>query len=87
MKLVSIIEARNKLSELIRCASSGEDVLLTVHNHPVARIVSLSPTIPATAQNAAPAQKRPQEHWIPNPNSPTGWVDDDGHPCDPPRFD
>jgi prevent-host-death family protein len=34
----SVADAKNKLSELIERASKGEEVVITRHGHPVARI-------------------------------------------------
>jgi prevent-host-death family protein len=40
---VSIYEAKNHLSDLIRRAERGEEVILNRHGRPVARIVGLAP--------------------------------------------
>ena len=36
---VDILEAKNRLSELIRSAQAGEEVIIAIHGEPVARLV------------------------------------------------
>jgi prevent-host-death family protein len=38
---INILEAKNRLSELIRVAHSGEDVVIANRGRPVARLVAL----------------------------------------------
>ncbi len=40
---VSIYEAKNNLSELVKRAEQGEEVILSRHGHPVVRLVKLPP--------------------------------------------
>lgn len=40
---VNILEAKNRLSELVKAAEAGEEVVLARRGAPVARIVPLSP--------------------------------------------
>jgi prevent-host-death family protein len=40
---VSIYQARQQLSELVKRAERGEEIILTRHNHPVARLVKAAP--------------------------------------------
>lgn len=40
---ISVTEARARLSELMRRAEAGEEIVLTRHGKPVARIVPASP--------------------------------------------
>jgi prevent-host-death family protein len=40
----SVAETKNKLSELINRAEKGEDVVITRHGHPVARITPVART-------------------------------------------
>lgn len=42
---VSVTEAKAQLTELVRRAEGGDDVVLTRHGQPVARIVPLMPAI------------------------------------------
>lgn len=37
---VNILEAKNRLSELIRCVQAGEDVVIANRGRPVARLVA-----------------------------------------------
>lgn len=37
---VNILEAKNRLSELIRCVQAGEDVVIANRGKPVARLVA-----------------------------------------------
>jgi prevent-host-death family protein len=41
----SVAETKNKLSELIDRALEGEDVVITRHGHPVARISPVKPPL------------------------------------------
>jgi prevent-host-death family protein len=47
MATVTLEEAKNTLSELIQRLKPGEEVVITEHDQPVARLVS---TIPASAK-------------------------------------
>lgn len=49
---VPVSEAKGQLTELVRRAEAGEEVVLTRHGHPVARIV------PAAAKPKTAEQKR-----------------------------
>lgn len=40
---VSIYQARQQLSELVKRAEQGEEIILTRHSHPVAKLVKLAP--------------------------------------------
>lgn len=40
VQTVSIVEAKNQLSKLIQSVEAGEEVVLTRHGQPVARLVS-----------------------------------------------
>ncbi len=42
---VSVTEAKGQLTELVRRAESGEEVILTRHGHPSVRLVPI-PTVP-----------------------------------------
>jgi len=40
---VGIVDAKNNLSDLIRKVASGEEVVITRHGHPVAKLVRAEP--------------------------------------------
>jgi len=40
--IASLRESKTRLSELVNLASSGEEILITVHGQPKARILSVS---------------------------------------------
>lgn len=50
--IVNTHEAKTRLSELIREAADGVDVIVARNGHPVARIVPWHPTIPARKAGA-----------------------------------
>jgi prevent-host-death family protein len=41
-KQLSVSEAKSKLTELVRRAEAGEDVVLTRHGHPAVRLVPVN---------------------------------------------
>ena len=41
MRTVAIFEAKNRLSELLNAVEQGEEITITRHGNPVARIVSI----------------------------------------------
>ncbi|MDP4299444.1 type II toxin-antitoxin system Phd/YefM family antitoxin [Leptothrix discophora] len=49
METVGLFEAKTHLSELIARAERGEEVIITRHNKPVARIVPINEVTPAVA--------------------------------------
>ncbi|CAN5259123.1 hypothetical protein BH11PSE9_BH11PSE9_09020 [soil metagenome] len=57
---VNILEAKNRLSQLIKCAQGGEEVVIANRGEPVARLIA------ANADAAAPALGRGQEilQWL-----------------------
>jgi prevent-host-death family protein len=56
MRQIGSAEARNKLGQLLDWVQAGEDVLITRHGRPVARLVASGPTIETErARNAAAA--------------------------------
>jgi prevent-host-death family protein len=42
MRTVAVFEARNRLSELLNAVERGEEITITRHGNPVARIVSVN---------------------------------------------
>lgn len=53
METVGLFEAKTHLSELIARAERGEEVVITRHNKPVARIVPISAAVPDAAMRRA----------------------------------
>lgn len=51
MKAVAVFEAKNRFSEMIAAAEQGEDITITRHGLPVARLVSIR----------SPAQAQPKQ--------------------------
>jgi prevent-host-death family protein len=43
MKTVNLYDAKAQLSELVRLAADGEDVLIARHGRPVARLTAVGP--------------------------------------------
>jgi prevent-host-death family protein len=58
---VNILEAKNRLSELIRTVQSGEEVVIANRGEPVARLV---PAQRATAQPIAPGSAAAVLDWL-----------------------
>lgn len=55
---VNILEAKNRLSELIKSAQSGKEVVIANRGAPVARLVSVA------AQSTVPGQARDILDWL-----------------------
>lgn len=58
MKTVAIYEARNHLSELLTAAEQGEEITITRHGTPVARLTGISRADTAGATERAIASLR-----------------------------
>lgn len=61
MKSVAVFEAKNRFSELLAAVSHGEEVTITRHGAPVARLVAISACAqpaPEQRQRVADAIKR-----------------------------
>ena len=56
MKQLAVYEAKTRLSELLDDVQRGDEVLITRHGHPVARLVAAEPS--PTAARAAASQKQ-----------------------------
>ena len=54
MKTVAVFEAKNRFSELLAAVAHGEEITITRHGTPVARLVALS----ATAQPSPQQRQR-----------------------------
>lgn len=50
MKTVAVFEAKNRFSELVVAAEQGEDITITRHGLPAARLVSIGVTTPVQPQ-------------------------------------
>lgn len=56
MDTVGLFEAKTHLSELVARAERGEEVIITRHNRPVAKLVPVAEALPdATSRHAAVA--------------------------------
>lgn len=51
MKTIAVFEAKNRFSELLAAVAHGEEITITRHGSPVARLVALS-------ANAQPSQQQ-----------------------------
>ena len=58
---VNVLEAKNTLSQLIRSAQAGEEVVIANRGQPVARLVPISPV-----EVHAPKQEKPRDFvaWL-----------------------
>jgi prevent-host-death family protein len=62
---VSIYEARNNLSDLVKRAEQGEDVILSRHGRPVAKLVSLPPAQRVLGQSKGQIREIDPNWWKP----------------------
>ena len=53
MKTIGAFEAKNRLSELLDAAENGEEVMITKHGRPVAKLVPVEEFDRAKAREAA----------------------------------
>ena len=53
MRTIGAFEAKNRLSELLDAAENGEEVMITKHGRPVARLVPVEKFDRAKAREAA----------------------------------
>ncbi len=61
MKAVAVFEAKNRFSEIVAAAEQGEDITITRHGLPVARLVSIRSSVqplPDQRQKVASAMQR-----------------------------
>lgn len=49
---VSVTEAKGQLTELVRRAQAGDDIVLTRHGHPAVRLVPVQPASDAATRRA-----------------------------------
>ena len=49
---ISVTDAKGQLTELVRRSESGEEVVLTRHGQPVARLVPVKPRLDGAARRA-----------------------------------
>lgn len=57
---IGLFEAKTHLSELVARAEQGEEVVITRHNRPVAKLVPFAPAPPIDMQRRLQAVKRLQ---------------------------
>ena len=58
MKKIGAFEAKNRLSELLDAAENGEEVMITKHGRPVAKLVPVNPVDKAKVREAIEWLKR-----------------------------
>jgi len=78
---IAVSEAKGQLLDLVRRAEGGEDIVLTRHGHPIARLVGLVPD--AAERRAALEEARGTASPIPGTtaaNSQDFLYDDQGLP-------
>ncbi|MEZ5452901.1 MAG: type II toxin-antitoxin system prevent-host-death family antitoxin [Thiothrix sp.] len=56
---VAIRELKNHLSEYLKYAQAGEEIIVTTHGNPVARLVRLAPNL-----QARPSQPLDKLAWV-----------------------
>ncbi|GGC55188.1 type II toxin-antitoxin system Phd/YefM family antitoxin [Chelatococcus reniformis] len=49
---ISVTEAKGQLTELVRRAEAGDEVILTRHGHPAVRLVPVKPVVDAKSRKA-----------------------------------
>lgn len=64
MAAIGLFEAKTHLSEYVARAEAGEEVIITRHNKPVAKIVPLAAELPV-AQEIAPFVQRTYSTGVP----------------------
>jgi prevent-host-death family protein len=52
---VNILEAKNRLSQLVKCAQAGEEVVIANRGQPVARLVPAKPASAVSERGTGPA--------------------------------
>ena len=53
MKSFAVFEAKNRFSELISTVMQGEEITITRHGSPVARLVAIDATAPSSVERQA----------------------------------
>ena len=66
---VNIYEAKNKLSELVKGAERGEEVILSRHGRPVAKLVKLQPETRELGLFRGQIKEVDQDWWKPMTNA------------------
>lgn len=49
---ISVTDAKGKLTDLVRRAEAGEEIVLTRHGHPAVRLTPAAPITPGAEQRA-----------------------------------
>ena len=55
MKVVSVLEAKNQLSKLIRSVRAGGDIIIANRGEPVARLTAVEPGVAGASRGTAAA--------------------------------
>lgn len=55
---ISVTEAKGKLTDLVRRAEAGDDVVLTRHGHPAVRLVSVNAGVKSGPSEATRDRRR-----------------------------
>jgi prevent-host-death family protein len=55
MKIVSVLEAKNQLSKLIRAVRAGDDIIIANRGTPVARLTGVDSDIAGSSRGTATA--------------------------------
>ncbi len=61
---VNILEAKNRLSQLIKSAQAGEDVVIANRGEPVVRLVRANPENAAASAGAGAGRARDILDWL-----------------------
>ncbi len=61
---VSVLEAKTQLSQLIRAAMAGEEVIIANRSRPVARLVAIDPGAGASSTWASAAPAKDLVQWL-----------------------
>jgi prevent-host-death family protein len=82
---ISVTEAKGQLTELVRRAEQGEEIILTRHGHPAARIIAVKQQIDREKRKALlEALYEAGKHATPGPSAARSQdylYDDDGLPA------
>ena len=80
---ISVTAAKGQLTELVRRAEAGDEVVLTRHGHPAVRLVPVKKTLDREARTALLEELQASAKPIPGPcaaRSQDFLYDDDGLP-------
>jgi prevent-host-death family protein len=63
MERIGVFEAKSRLSELLARAENGEEMVITKHGRPIARIVPADPVDRERVREAVEALKQRRTRW------------------------